>query len=62
MPQAVLAIGLAEHYRGQFGPARDAYAAAIAEASATAAYDIVYVSVGNSATQPYVTPFNGYSF
>ena len=33
-----------------------------AEASATAAYDIVYVSVGNSATQPYVTPFNGYSF
>ena len=31
-PQAVLAIGRAEHYRGQFGPARDAYAAAIAEA------------------------------
>jgi hypothetical protein len=33
-----------------------------AEASATAAYDIVYVAVGNSAAQPYVTPFDGYSF
>ncbi len=33
-----------------------------AETAATAAYDIVYVAVGNSATQPYVTPAAGYSF
>ena len=33
-----------------------------AEAAATAAYDIVFVSVGNSATQPYATPATGYSF
>jgi hypothetical protein len=33
-----------------------------AEAAATAAYDIVYVAVGNSAAQPYVTPATGYSF
>ena len=33
-----------------------------AESAATAAYDVVYVAVGNSATQPYVTPAAGYSF
>ena len=31
-PLAALAVGRAEHYRGQFGPAREAYAAALAAA------------------------------
>ncbi|MBL6829943.1 MAG: tetratricopeptide repeat protein [Pirellulales bacterium] len=31
-PPAALAVGRAEHYRGQFGPAREAYAAALAAA------------------------------
>jgi predicted Zn-dependent protease len=31
-PRAALAVGRAEHYRGQFGPARDAYASALARA------------------------------
>jgi len=33
-----------------------------AETAATAAFDIVYVHVGASATTPYITPVNGYSF
>ena len=33
-----------------------------AQNNATAAYDIVYVAVGNSATQPYATPAGGYAF
>ena len=35
---------------------------AAAEAAAVAAYDIVYVHVGNSYTTPYITPAAGYSF
>ena len=31
-PRAALAVGRAEHYRGQFGPARDAYASALTRA------------------------------
>jgi hypothetical protein len=33
-----------------------------AETAAVAAYDIVYVRVGNSPTMPYVTPVAGYTF
>ncbi|MFM8413585.1 MAG: right-handed parallel beta-helix repeat-containing protein [Planctomycetota bacterium] len=33
-----------------------------AESAATAAFDIVYVRVGNSATTPYLTPATGYTF
>jgi hypothetical protein len=33
-----------------------------AETAATATFDIVYVAVGNSATQPYVTPTDGFNF
>jgi hypothetical protein len=33
-----------------------------AETAATQPYDVVYVNVGNSVVNPYVTPVNGYSF